>query len=458
VTGRCRRHGRRLFWRIYVHGLLLVLAVGAAVSGLALVVGSTSPWQRGLDTLAEVLSADLSPRLREPVSLAAQLAVLERALHASLSVYRADGTELARAGARPPGPLPPAQMHLLGQRRVFRSEGAHVLAVGLPDGAYLLASGPEVRHGRFLAAVGVLLLVAALVSYPLARTIVGPLERLTETARRLADGDLSARSEVSQDDEVGALANALDDMASRLETRMRSERELLANVSHEFRTPLSRLRVALEICEEEEDPRAVAGHLAGIAQDVVELDRLVGDVLATTRLDLAVEGGLRLRSDRVAVDLAELAREAAERFLRNHPELELRLAVSDVLPRVSADAALLRRVFDNVLDNAARHSDAGVAVELRVGGEPGWVTVDVADHGIGVLQEELPRLFEPFFRTERSRSRAAGGVGLGLTLCRRIVEAHGGTIAARPNAGGGLVLAFRLPAVSPRTSGGSDAG
>ncbi|MBI5445641.1 MAG: HAMP domain-containing histidine kinase [Deltaproteobacteria bacterium] len=446
MTKHCRRHGRRLFWRIYVHGLLLVLAVGAAVSGLAVVAGPTSPWQHRRDALAGVLSADLAPRLRDPSALTAQLAVLERTLHASLSVYRADGTELARAGARPPGPLSLAQVRRLGERRVLRSEGIHVLAVPLSEDAYLLATGPDVGHGRFLAAVGVLLLVAALISYPLTRTIAGPLERLTETARRLADGDLAARSEVSRDDEVGTLARALDDMAFRLETRIRSDRELLANVSHEFRTPLARLRVALELCEEEENPKALAGHLAGIAQDIAELDRLVADVLASTRLDLAAGEGPQLRPDRTAVDLGALAREAAERFSGGHPERKLRLAFPDALPGVFADAALLRRVFDNVLENAARYSEPAAPVDLRVNGESGWLTVVVADRGIGVPEQELPRLFEPFFRTERSRSRAAGGTGLGLTLCKRIVEAHGGTIAAGPNAGGGLVLTFRLPA------------
>lgn len=443
--GRCPGQGRHLFRRIYLHGLLLFLVVGAAVSGLALVAGPTAPWQHKVDVLSSVLAADLAPRLHDPLALTAELSTLERSMGGSLAVYRSDGAELARAGGKPPEPLSGHQRALVGRKNFLHSNGARVLAVALPEGAYLLASGPELGHGRFLAAVGVLLAVVALLSIPLARSIVGPVEQLTAIAHRLANGELSARSGISRNDEVGTLARALDDMASRLEARLRGERELLANVSHEFRTPLARIRVALELCGEVEEPQALAAHLEGLALDVAELDHLVGDVLTTARLDLGADQGTRLRLERSPCDVGELAREARARFARNHPDQPLRLDVADPLPPVAAERALVLRVFDNLLENAVRYAPSGTPVDVRVTRRSGAVAVAIADHGDGVGAEELPRLFEPFYRTEQGRSRAAGGTGLGLTLCRRIVEAHGGTIEAAAPEGGGLVVMFQLP-------------
>jgi signal transduction histidine kinase len=447
VTPGCFRHRRRLFWKIYFHGLLLLLVAGAGVSVLALRAGPESIHHGKLEGLSKVLAAELAPRLDDPSGLAAMLSRVQGALGTSLAVYRPDGTLLGRAGTRPPDALRPREAGSVGERAFFRKGRSQVLAVRLPDGAYLLVARPHPKPGRFLFAVAAVLLAAALLSYPVARAISVPLERLTATSRRLAQGDLSARSGIRREDEVGTLAGALDDMASRLEERIRNEREILANVSHELRTPLARLRVALELCEEEGDLAAVKDHLAGIAEDVAELERLVADVLAATRLDLAASEGKGFPLNRAPVRLAELAAEASVRFGRNHPEHELRLAVSEDLPEVVADRALLGRVLDNLLENSARYSDPGAPVELRARAEAGAVTVEVADRGIGVAEEDLPRLFEPFFRTDRSRSRQAGGTGLGLTLCKRVVEAHGGTIWAEPNPGGGLVVGFRQPVV-----------
>jgi signal transduction histidine kinase len=203
------------------------------------------------------------------------------------------------------------------------------------------------------------------------------------------------------------------------------------------------LRVALELAEEAGDAAAVHAHLAGIAQDVGELERLVADVLAASRLDAAGEGQ---RLARAPVAPSSLVAAAAERFRRGHATRELHVLLSEKAPEILADRDLLGRVLDNLLENAVRYSDPGTPIELSVRDDGKALVVSVADRGIGVPIEDLPRLFEPFFRTERSRSREAGGIGLGLTLCKRIVEVHGGSIAAAPNPGGGLVVTFRLSA------------
>lgn len=437
---RCHRHS--LFRKIYLHGLLLLLVSGVALAVLAVWPGAGLPEHLRERVPARLIAAELGPRLENRQALEAELARLQRILGADLAVYGADGSLVGRAGRRPPPPLGPRQAHAIGEWRFVRAGGVPAIAVALPGGAYGLVTRHPVSQTRFLLLVAAALVLGAVVSFPVARAISRPLERLTETSRRLAAGDLTARSGISRDDEVGALAAAMDDMAAGIEARVQRERELLWNVSHELRTPLARLRVALELAEESGDRAAVRRHLVGIASDVGELERLVGDVLAVSRLDAA---GQDLRMAPAAARFEEIAAGAAERFRRGHPGRELRLDLAKDLPPLTLDAALVGRALDNLLENAARYSDPGQPVTLRARMEGTALAVEVSDRGIGVAAADLPRLFEPFFRTDRSRSRNAGGMGLGLTLCKRVIEAHGGTIAATPNPGGGMVVAFRLP-------------
>jgi signal transduction histidine kinase len=437
---RCGRH--RLFRQVYLHGLLLLFVSGIALAVLAVWPGPGLPEHLRERVPAQLIAADLGPRLGSRAALEAELAQLQRILGADLAVYGADGALLGRAGRRPPPPLGPVQARSIGEWRFVRAGRVGALAIGLPGGAYGLVTRHPAWRTRFLLFVAAVLILGALLSLPVARAISRPLERLTETSRRLAAGDFSARSGIVRDDEVGALAAAMDEMAAGIETRIIRERELLGNVSHELRTPLARLRVALEIAAESDDPDEVRKHLAGIASDVGELDRLVGDVLAVSRLDAAREN---VRIAPAAARFEEIAAGAAERFRRGHPGRELRLEIAADLPGLTVDATLIGRALDNLLENAVRYADQAQPVVLRGYADGGTLVVAVADRGVGVSPEDLPRLFEPFFRAERSRSRDAGGTGLGLTLCKRIVEAHGGSIAAAANPGGGLVVTMRIP-------------
>jgi signal transduction histidine kinase len=314
----------------------------------------------------------------------------------------------------------------------------------------VLAAGrhafPLTRGAAFLAA---LLVARALASIPLARAIARPLERLTAAARRLGDGDLSARSGLRRGDEVGELARAFDEMAERLERLVRSEKELLANVSHELRTPLSRIRVALELAAEGDAERARRG-LAEIGGDLAELERLLEDVLTAARLDLAsgrAGVGVPLRIE--AVEAGALLARAAERFRAAHPGRELQVREGAGLPALEADGALLRRALDNLLDNAAKYSPAGEPVRLEARAEAGLLVLEVRDRGMGVDPADQARLFTPFFRSDRSRTRGTGGVGLGLALVRRIAEVHGGTATLDPDPAGGTVARLRVP-VAPQ--------
>jgi signal transduction histidine kinase len=239
-------------------------------------------------------------------------------------------------------------------------------------------------------------------------------------------------------------------MAGRIEQSIKNERELLTNISHEIRTPLARIRVALELCAEDGDGDGYAqmrDRLAGISRDAAELEQLVEDVFMTAKLDgagsAAASPGLVIRPR--SVEVATVVDEAAALLAELHPDARLELDVPSELPPLEADPSLLRRLILNLLDNAAKYSEPESPIELTMSVDGPEIVVDVGDRGIGVPEEDLDRLFEPFFRTDRSRSRGTGGVGLGLALCKRIVEAHEGHIVASPRQGGGTTFRVTLP-------------
>jgi signal transduction histidine kinase len=323
-----------------------------------------------------------------------------------------------------------------------------------PPGGHLLVAGEGRGHDpvRGLLFIGAVLVALALGSFPLARSIASPVERLTVAARALGAGDLSARANVRARGELGELGRAFDEMAARLERLLRAERELLANVSHELRTPLARIRVALELAAEGDLERA-RRFLGEIGQDLGELDRLIDDVLEAARRDARGAGAFPVA--RAPVDLGAVARDAAARFREAHPGRELSVEAPAAPPPLEGDAALLRRLLAILLDNAAKYSPPPAPVTLALRAEPaGGAILEVRDRGIGIDAEDLPRLFTPFFRTDRSRARGTGGTGLGLVLARRIAEAHGGAVEVESAPGAGTVFRVRLPA-APRVPAGA---
>ncbi len=307
---------------------------------------------------------------------------------------------------------------------------------------------PRPPRDRGAIPLSLTLVVFAVFSLVLARSIAKPLEKLTTTARRIARGDLSARSGLERKDELGVLARSIDEMAARLEDRFRGEKELLANISHEIRTPLSRIRVALELCSEPGATlESVRARLSGIEQDVAELDQLLENVFIATRLELAAKsnGESKLVLHKQSLQLPGVLEPAVQNFMAAHPEHELHKDLAADLPPVAVDPSLFKLVLNNLLDNAAKYSEPGTTVELAARADSNRLILEVRDRGMGVSARDLPRLFEPFFRSEKSKARAAGGTGLGLNLCQRIVESHGGAIAAEPRPGGGLILRIDLP-------------
>jgi signal transduction histidine kinase len=286
---------------------------------------------------------------------------------------------------------------------------------------------------RPLLFVAVVLGVVALVSRPLARRLSRPLERLTDAARRLGGGDLSARAPTpgrgrrwrrghAASDEITELTRAFNEMAERVERLVRGQKELLANVSHELRSPLARLRMTLALLPRDGGSDA---RLADAERDLAELDQLIDDVLATARLDAT---GLPTRV--AEIDAPGLLAGLAERARHDPAVAGQAVHVAEGPPlTLVADEALLRRALWNLVENAAKYGAPPITLAAQADGER--VVFSVSDEGPGIAPAARERVLDPFYRVDAARTPGGtvpAGVGLGLTFARRVAEVHGGTI------------------------------
>lgn len=268
--------------------------------------------------------------------------------------------------------------------------------------------------------------LVGLVAYPVVRSLTRRLERLRAGVQAFGQGDLRQRVDVSGRDEVAALAASFNAAAARIETLVQAHRSLLANASHELRSPLARLRLALSLLRQ--DPAAADARWREIERNLAELDALVEEVLLASRLQAMPA------FERAPVELLGLAAEEAA---------AVGAEVEGVMLTVLGDERLLRRAVRNLLDNARRHAPPQPPdVQLRRVGDA--AELRVCDRGPGVPEAERERIFEPFYRL-RGHGESAGGVGLGLSLVRQIAERHGGSVHCEPRPGGGSCFVLRLP-------------
>ncbi len=293
----------------------------------------------------------------------------------------------------------------------------------------------------------VVLMVSGVVCYLLARYLTSPILKLGTAARQLAAGDLSVRVAPSigrRKDEIALLAIDFDGMAERIGSLLNSQRKLLRDISHELRSPLARLNVALELCRR--GSRAdLDRFLTRIGRESDRLNEMIGHLLTLSR----VESGIATL-EKKRIDLTKLLREIAEDSDFEAQGLGRRVML-DAQPAacfVEGDEELLRQAIGNVARNAVRYTQEGSDVEifLSPADPPGReVVVAVRDHGPGVPEEALPHLFKPFYRVSDSRERETGGTGLGLAISESAVRLHGGTILANNAPGGGLIVEIVLP-------------
>ncbi|TSE34278.1 sensor histidine kinase [Tepidimonas charontis] len=293
----------------------------------------------------------------------------------------------------------------------------------------LEAEAPPLQRLAWVAVslLGLLALVGV-AAYPVARSLTARLEALRAGVQAFGDGDLERRVPSRGRDEVAALARSFNAAADRIETLVRAQQRLLANASHELRSPLARLQLALELHTASTDAAARARHLAEARRNIAELDALVEEILLAARLDAAPT------LQRASVHLYALASDEGARVGAN---------VTGEPLTVLGDERLLRRALRNLLDNACRYAP-GLAPEVRVQADGDHVALWVCDRGPGVPPDWRERIFEPFSRLP-GHAEDAGGVGLGLTLVRQIASVHGGTAHCIERAGGGACFVLRLP-------------
>ena len=294
---------------------------------------------------------------------------------------------------------------------------------------------------QLLVAGAVAAAVALLVARWLARGMTQPLRDMARAARRMETGDYDQRVVTSSRDEVGQLAVAFNRMSGELADLERLRRELVANVSHELKTPISALRAHLENLldgVERPDPETLQVMLAQSER----LARLVDQLLELSRLESG-DVPLQLEPVRLRPLVSQVLSEI--RVARPGRAVIIEERVPEDLPPVYADAERVHQVLFNLLDNAVRFTPAGGRVTVTASRHDGAVDVAVADTGPGISSEHLPRLFERFYRIDTSRSRNEGGTGIGLAIARSVVEAHGGRIWAESEPGRGAVFTFELP-------------
>lgn len=309
----------------------------------------------------------------------------------------------------------------------------------------ILAPGPEGTALRLLAAA----LISALISYFLARSLSQPLERLRVASRKIAAGDLATRlgqHMTSRHDEFGQLATDFDAMASQLQEMQRANKRLLQDVSHELRSPLARLTVALEIARGK-GAGQVESELNRIELECDRLEALVNDVLGLLR-----ESSQTVPKVDQDLNLTALLTDLVEVVNYEVPEGKAGILWKPDAPLdFCGDRELLWRALENLLRNALRHSDPDRGVVLSLETERGnrRALMTVRDYGCGVPDAELEKIFEPFYRVQESRDRISGGHGLGLSIAANAVRRHGGNIKAENAKDGGLVVQISLPLTPP---------
>lgn len=409
----------RLYWKIWL-AILATVALFALLATAAWRLIGERPNPPNVTGFAELASEVLPPPQAPRAEQQSALERWQRRLGADFALYGADGVRLA-ATRDDLVALPRREGE--PEHHVMTPRGPS-LTLTLPDGRTLLMlrpgrtppPGPVLTFALIALGVGV-------GAFPVVRRLTRQLERLQAGVTDWGAGNLGTRLPVEGRDEVAQLASVFNDAAARIEQLVGAHKSLLANASHELRSPLARIRLGVELLST--DP--TTARRDELARDIAELDQLIDEILLASRLEVGAAPELE------PVDLAALV---AEECTRVGAGLEA------VPAKVRGNARLLQRLVRNLIENALRYGGGGAEVVLR--GVPGAIEFDVLDRGPGIDESERERVFEPFYRAHGA-SESSGGVGLGLSLVQQIALQHGGRVHCLPRTGGGSVFRVTLP-------------
>lgn len=285
-------------------------------------------------------------------------------------------------------------------------------------------------HANLLVLLLVVMTGVVLTAHIVLKRLLRPLQNLSEGVARLSAGELDVVLPNHTRDEFGRLTDAFNQMVGRVREMVTARDQLLLDVSHELRSPLTRMKVALELLPSSEQR-------AGMAADIIEMERMIEELLELERL----RGGRGVH--RMRQDMMPILRATVEGFQNRRPGA--RLASTSSTLQVEIDEQQVRTVLRNLLENAAKYSlPTSRPVEISTTESADTVVIRVTDDGAGIPEGDVDHVFEPFFRVDRSRSKSTGGYGLGLSICKRVMEAHGGSITLehQPGRGTSFVLTF----------------
>lgn len=329
-------------------------------------------------------------------------------------------------------PLVNPTIHQITQPEVAGHAATHTPPP--PVARETVASAPNRVHTAHAAALVALLLIMVAVvlsAHAVLKRLLHPLRALTDGVARLSAGHLDVVLSNPTRDEFGTLTNAFNQMVGRVREMVGSRDQLLRDVSHELRSPVTRMKVALALLPDGEQ----RGRMTA---DVAEIERMIAELLEFERLRDA-RGIATARRD-----LVPLLREVAEKFQHLPPGVRL-VSTPRELP-IDIDEERVRTVLRNLVDNAAKYSlPASRPIEISATQSGDTVVIRITDDGAGIPDGDVERVFEPFFRVDRSRSKSTGGYGLGLSICKRVMAAHGGSIAVERPSGGGTSFVLTFP-------------
>ena len=381
----------------------------------------------------------------------------------------ASSRDEARREAPPPRRHPPPPLRL--EQRMMLLDEARGLLIGRQEDVEKLELTPIYADGRVLGYLGVLpgpllhdkvelrfmqrttqaflfialvmLALSALVAAPLARRLVKPLRAVAEASRALSKGQYATRVEVASGDELGRLAEDFNELAMTLERNENLRRQWVADISHELRTPLAVLRAELEALRDGVRP-VTPEAVSSLHHEVLRLARLINDLYELSMSDIGALSYRKTATDAVAL-LDDDLDGMADAFAHKRIRVEFNAPPEGSAPLVMADPERLSQLFRNLMTNCLRYTDAGGCLRVRAAREGLSLVLYFEDSAPAVPEGDLGRLFERFYRVEASRNRASGGAGLGLAICRNIVEAHEGRIGAAASELGGLMVRIEFP-------------
>ena len=416
---------RRLYLHIYlmVIGAIIVFAIGAGF--IWRYVLHDGPPAQGMRALTELVVAALPPATEPMEAQSAAIDRLATRVRADIGLFDAQGKLIVAAGQDVP---PPDSVR--GPGWVGGPGRRPAMSLALSDGRWLVVrfargGGPPRPGLPFVGFLGLLAIAVAVGAYPAVRRVTRRLERLKAGVEALGAGHLKTRVPVVGKDEVAALAASFNNAASRIEELLGSQRTLLANASHELRSPLARIQMGVALLKAHARPELAAE----LERSVAELDQLVDEILLASRLDTVPDDSRFEPVDLLALAAEECARADA--------------TLDGVPTTIEGDPRLLRRLIRNLLDNAKRHGDGSDVTVSLTKNDPVRSELCVFDRGPGVPEAERERIFEPFYRPAGT-SEATGGAGLGLSLVRTIARRHGGEARYVAQPGGGACFAVQL--------------